>query len=116
LLASQLILAISFYLPLVTSSMIVEAMGIKILLSVFMIFPLGFCLGCFFPVGMHLVAPAHSGKTPWYWALNGIFGVLCSALAVLISIYAGISFNFYLAAIFYALLFPVVRKLAANFS
>ena len=39
--------------------------------------------------------------TPWYWALNGVFGVLFSAIAVLVSIYAGISINFYIAAACY---------------
>ena len=58
-------------------------------------------LGLFVPVGMRLAAETASAETPWYWALNGIFGVLCSALAVLISIYVGISTNFYLAAACY---------------
>jgi hypothetical protein len=47
-----------------------------------------------------------AGETPWYWALNGIFGVLCSAIAVFISIYGGISINFYIGAVCYAALMP----------
>ena len=42
-----------------------------------------------------------TAEMSWYWALNGIFGVLCSALAVLISIYVAISVNFYIAAACY---------------
>jgi len=64
----------------------------------------------FCPLGMQLVSSSNSIKVSWYWALNGIFGVLFSAAAVFISIYAGISVNFYMAAIFYACLSLIVRK------
>jgi hypothetical protein len=60
---------------------------------------------------MQLVSSSNSVKTPWYWALNGIFGVLFSAIAVFISIYLGISFNFYAAAFFYGFLSWIVWKL-----
>ena len=61
-------------------------------------------LGLCFPTGMLLIARAKAAQTPWYWALNGIFGVLCSALTVLISIYFGISMSLAIAAICYLLL------------
>jgi len=61
-------------------------------------------LGLCFPAGMRLVRFAKMDETPWYWALNGIFGVLCSALAVFISIYFGISTSLYIAVACYAAL------------
>jgi hypothetical protein len=71
---------------------------------------MGILLGFFFPVGMKVFRPLAEKDTPWFWALNGIFGVLCSAIAVFISIYFGISKNFYIAAICYALvLIPLLR-------
>jgi hypothetical protein len=76
----------------------------KIVASILLISPLGIVMGFFFPTGMRLVRSARAAETPWYWALNGIFGVLCSALAVFFSIYYGISTNFYIASICYALL------------
>ena len=106
-----LILLISFFIPAITSNMISYATGEKIAVSILMIFPLGFCLGWFFPLGMHLVRDVNSKYTPWYWALNGIFGVLFSAVAVFISIYAAISVNFYLAAFMYAALVPIIQRL-----
>jgi hypothetical protein len=51
---------------------------------------------------MTLARRTTAGDTPWFWALNGVFGVLCSVLAVFLSIYYGISTNFYLAAVCYA--------------
>jgi spermidine synthase len=113
LIASGAILVIGAILPGIISEMITESMIVKVITSVLIISPLGFCLGWFFPLGMQMVSVVNSLKTSWYWALNGIFGVLFSAIAVLISIYAGISINFYLAAGFYALLSLIIRKFNA---
>jgi hypothetical protein len=83
-------------------------MWIKILVSILVIFPLGILMGFFFPTGMKLAQATNTAETPWYWALNGIFGVLCSALAVFISIYFGVSQNFYLGSFCYAVLVIVL--------
>jgi hypothetical protein len=82
----------------------------KILVAILLIFPLGFLLGFFFPMGMRFSILKFRKNTTWFWALNGVFSVLFSAIAVFISIYAGISFNFYLAAACYATLAFVVKK------
>jgi hypothetical protein len=73
----------------------------KILVSIFLIAPAGLLLGMCFPAGMRIVQERGAEDTPWYMALNGVFGVLASALAVFISMYAGISMNFCLAAACY---------------
>lgn len=85
----------------------------KIVASVVAVFPLGMLLGVFFPAGMRLVRGVRGAETPWYWALNGVFGVLCSALAVFVSIQFSISANFFLATLCYASLTPILRSLAA---
>ena len=99
-------------IPVVTKTMIEEAMEVKIFLSIILIFPLGFCLGWFFPLGMKLTS-SFKQQQPWYWALNGIFGVLFSALAVLISIYGSISMNFIAAAFLYGILPFLIRKMGS---
>jgi hypothetical protein len=70
-------------------------------------------LGTFFPTGMRLARRSGTADTPWYWALNGIFGVLCSALAVFVSIHFGISTNLILGAACYALVLPCIRGMSA---
>jgi len=90
------------YLPALISELITSPMFNKIILTIIVIFPLGILMGFFFPTGMRLVKAMNDSQTPWYWALNGIFGVLCSALAVFISIYFGISTNFYIALFCYS--------------
>lgn len=101
--AAACIVGLRFLLTFILAWLITEGIALKIAASVVVIFPLGVLLGFFFPIGMRLARQSASGETPWYWALNGIFGVLCSALAVFISIYVSISTNFYLAAGCYAL-------------
>ncbi|HNX69380.1 MAG TPA: hypothetical protein PLL75_05355 [Candidatus Omnitrophota bacterium] len=98
-----LILFIRSLLSGMFASMVSAGMFLKILASVFSLAPMGILLGFFFPLGMRLARERSADNTPWYWALNGIFGVLCSALAVFFAIYTGISTNFYLAAFCYLL-------------
>jgi hypothetical protein len=105
-LTAAVIITERFLLKFVFSKFIDYEILTKIGISVFFIFPLGILFGCFFPAGMRLVKNISASETPWYWALNGIFGVFCSALAIFISIYGGISLNFYLAACCYLGLVP----------
>lgn len=105
------IIAIRFFLPVLSSNMMTSSTGIKITLSILVIFPLGILMGVCFPTGMRLVKTAKASETPWYWALNGIFGVLCSAVAVFISIHFGISTSFYLAAACYIMLLFCLPKM-----
>lgn len=88
-------------LSMTTSNL--EHIGIweKALVSIGLIAPIGMLLGFFFPTGMRLFKRAADSETPWYWALNSIFGVLASALAVLISIFLGISTNILIAVACY---------------
>jgi hypothetical protein len=102
LLTAAAIVAIRFALNPLIAAWITQPTLNKALVAIAVIFPLGILLGCFFPTGMRLVRAARATETPWYWALNGVFGVLCSAVAVFISIYLGISINFYIAAVCYA--------------
>lgn len=96
------LVGLSFLMNSLLRTMVTAPIGVRIATSVAVIFPMGFLMGLFFPTGMSLAKSVSSGETPWYWALNGVFGVLCSALAVLVSIYIGVSVNFYLAALCYA--------------
>jgi hypothetical protein len=76
----------------------------KVFASFMIVAPLGILLGVCFPTGMRLVRFDKTHETPWYWALNGIFSVLCSPLAVFISIYLTISTNLWIAALCYVML------------
>ena len=113
------IIGLRFLLKEILAAMITNPIGSKIATAVALIFPVGILLGFFFPTGMKLARQSLGGETPWYWALNGVFGVLCSALAVFISIYLSISMNFYLSAACYAMapiaLAGLARPVVNNF-
>ncbi len=106
ILTASLIIAERFLLKSIFPVFIHHETLPKIGIAIALLFPLGLLFGCFFPIGMRMVRNISSSETPWYWALNGIFGVFCSALAVFISIYLSISTNFYLGAFCYAALIP----------
>lgn len=95
------LIGLNMLLKVLLPTMVTTSLMVKIVTSIAVIFPVGLLMGLFFPTGMRLAKEVSSAETPWYWALNGIFGVLCSAIAVLISIYHGISTNFYVAAACY---------------
>ncbi len=105
------IVALNAVLYQLLSHMISEETGTKILMSILVIFPTGMLMGLFFPTGMRLLQASYERETPWFWALNGIASVLCSALAVFFSIVMGISTNFYIAAIAYALILWCIYNL-----
>ena len=48
--------------------------------------PLGGLLGLFFPLGM---ARFGDGAKPWFWAINGVFGVVASVLSLALSMEYG---------------------------
>jgi hypothetical protein len=93
-----------FLLPTLWSNLSSSSMPLKIMTSVLVVMPLGVMLGVCFPVGMRLVKSRLPTETPWFWALNGVFSVLSSALAVFVSIFLGISTNFDIAALSYVLI------------
>lgn len=113
LLTALVIAVMPKVLAIIVSGMITSSMSSKIVVSIVTIFPLGIVMGFFFPTGMRLVKSTVGNQTPWYWALNGIFSVLASALAVFFSIYFGVSINFYIAATCYAFLLlclPLMKR------
>ncbi len=102
LITALAIFTMRFALSALIDRMITSPISYKIVSSIVIIFPLGMLMGLFFPAGMRLFKTSDHAATPWYWALNGIFGVLSSALAVFISIYFSNSTNFTIAALCYA--------------
>lgn len=109
--AAVLILAVHALLQRLLPAMETAPLAARVPVAMAVLFPLGLVMGGFFPTGMRLTAGALEDETPWYWALNGIMSVLCSVLAVVVSIYAGISVNFLLGAAGYAALLLVIPRL-----
>lgn len=98
-----------YTVSLALATLITAPLLTRIAVVVALILPLGLVMGVFFPTGMRLARQISADDTAWYWALNGVFGVLSSTLAVFVAMFAGISVNFWIGAICYlAVLIPIV--------
>lgn len=75
----------------------------RILMSVAILLPLGFCMGMAFPLGMQLALKDSPHLAPWLWGVNGAASVCASVLAVVIALGAGISAAFWTGAACYGL-------------
>jgi predicted membrane-bound spermidine synthase len=109
--------AIGLYVPL-TSAVIAHTIMLEWLpravITVAMLFPVGLLLGLCFPLGMRMTRSEEAAFTPWFWALNGIMGVLGSCLAVMVSILLGIASSLLLGALCYGLVSVPIRRLRAE--
>jgi len=74
----------------------------RIFVGVGILFPLGFLMGMAFPLGMKAASESEPNLTPWLWGINGATSVCASVLAVVISLYAGISAAFWTGMTCYA--------------
>ena len=82
----------------------------RILLSVGILLPIGFCMGMAFPLGLRVALQSTPHLAPWLWGVNGAASVCASVLAVVIAIGAGISAAFWAGIVCYvAALAALVR-------
>jgi hypothetical protein len=81
-----------------------QGLFVRCAITVVVVVPVATTLGAFFPIGMRLVRHLASDAEPWMWGVNGAFGVLAAALAVVVSMSLGIQATLLLGAGAYALL------------
>ncbi len=79
------------------------ALWARILLSVALIGPLGFCMGIPFPLGLAAISIGSSSLTPWAWGINGCASVASAVLATLLAIHFGYSLVILIALACYTL-------------
>ncbi len=85
----------------------------RILLSIALIAPLGFCMGMPFPLGLSALATGPPSLTPWAWGINGCASVISAVLATLLAIHFGFNAVILLALACYfaaAASFPVLTS------
>jgi hypothetical protein len=81
-----------FGLDPLTESLLSSSLGVRVLVAVMVLAPLGVCLGMFMPLGLGLVSrlTAHGEEyTAWSWAVNGFFSVIGSVLTTILSMTFG---------------------------
>jgi SAM-dependent methyltransferase len=88
----------------VVAAWIGQPLGLRIALAVGVLAPLGLALGAFMPLGLRTVARSTEYTTEyvaWGWAVNGVFSVMGSILATILSMTFGLRDLLWLAALAY---------------
>ena len=101
-------------LPWILTSLVGSPFPAKLLISAFILVPLGFVMGMPFPAGLRALAADRSkdrASIEWAWAMNAASSVLGSVLAIVIAIQFGLNVTLICGAISYLLALVLRRKL-----
>lgn len=90
-------------IPSVVYFIIAESFEVKALISVGLLFPIGFLMGMPLPTAMRLIKSYSPRHVPWMWAINGAFSVLGAVLSVVIGILYGASYAMTFGALIYVI-------------
>jgi hypothetical protein len=108
LITPVLLLAYTFMLDRVLTLAIAWPLWIRHGIAFFVILPLGFMMGMFFPKGVRTLSLSLESAIPWAWAVNASASVVGSVLAVLIALSYGFTMVLNLAALAYSLALVVL--------
>jgi hypothetical protein len=101
-------------LPWILNRLVGSPFPLKLLISAFILIPLGFLMGMPFPAGLRALAanPGRNGASiEWAWAMNAASSVLGSVLAIVIAISFGLNVTLICGAISYFLALVLRGKL-----
>ncbi len=87
----SLVLAEIAVLPFIRDAFLAAPLAVRILVTVLLQFPLGTCLGMYFPSGVEVLRRHSPDLIPWAWAVNGVTSVVSLVLAVILGMSIGFS-------------------------
>jgi hypothetical protein len=86
--------------PPIVHALVASATVARIAAVAALLLPMGFFMGLPFPLGLRAAEPNPS-LVPWLWGINGAASVLCSVLAMVVALGAGISASFWSGVLCY---------------
>ncbi len=87
----------------------------RILLSILIIFPIGFLMGMPFPAGIARLSSINSNKIiPLCWAVNGFFSVTGTAVTIMIAMISGFKLVFIISALIYLCAFLIFIRFSST--
>lgn len=89
-LVAVLVAMLAFSASHITTALVGLPLPVKMLLTVLLIAPAGFCMGMPFPQGLARLEVFHKPSVRWAWSLNAASSVLGSAGAIFFAIYLGL--------------------------
>ena len=93
----------AFFSPQVLGETQFRSLVERIVVTELFIVPLGFLLGIFLPIGMAKAKETNSKYQAWGWAMNGVFSVIGSCMAVFLSMNFGFTVVITLGAFIYVM-------------
>ncbi|MEO8372637.1 MAG: hypothetical protein ABI806_25855 [Candidatus Solibacter sp.] len=96
------------------SSLVWLPWGLKVLLTVALIAPLGFVMGMPFPTGLKRLEDWHAPSVRWAWSLNAASSVLGSVGALVCAIYLGLVQTLIVGGLFYLAALAVIARVHLN--
>ncbi len=92
--------------PVILNGLLSYGLVIRAIVCFVLLLPLGFLLGIPFPTGIQILKQNNlAGYIPWMYGVNGIFSVLGSISAVILSMIFGFTFSFFSGLSMYFILF-----------
>lgn len=107
------LIAVGLATPALTEQFKVYGTYTRMMMSVALLAPAGFCMGMMFPLGM-VASSRHRDLQPWFWSVNGATSVLGSVLGTVISMEYGIADAFWAGIGCYLLCLVLFMALAAK--
>jgi predicted membrane-bound spermidine synthase len=105
------VLVMHFSIPWLSRVFVDHSLPVRMGIAIVFIAASGLLLGMPMPIAIRYLKQEERHVIPWGWAINGYFGVVGSALTVLVAINFGFGAVFYIAALCYAIApFFLVRK------
>ena len=101
LMTPVLILAYAFLLDRLLTLAIAWPLWMRHGVAFFVILPLGFMMGMFFPIGVRTLSSYLKDAIPWAWAVNACASVIGSVLAVVVALSFGFKTVLLLASLSY---------------
>jgi len=100
-LVTVLVAMLAFTAAPITTGLVGLPLGVKMLITILLIAPAGFCMGMPFPQGLARLETFHKPSVRWAWSLNAASSVLGSAAAIFFAIYLGLRETLLLGGLLY---------------
>jgi hypothetical protein len=102
---------IGLFSPIIFSYLSGLSLILKILVSVIIVFPIGFYMGMPFPIGISLIKNEENRYIPVAWAVNGFFSVIGTVITIMLAMTIGFKMVFIISGLIYsiALIFISLR-------
>ncbi|HRE40505.1 MAG TPA: hypothetical protein PLG90_04155 [Ignavibacteria bacterium] len=111
-LIAVLVLLIGIFNPILFSNSVRLELIWRIIITIIIIFPLGFFMGMPFPIGMSMIDNAQTKFAALGWGVNGFFSVIGTVITIMMAMTTGFTVVFITAAIVY--LFAMLLALKQN--